>query len=135
MRLATISTTWQNRPASNESRNGLRAASSSEFFSYDLRPLDHRPQFRERHFLRKMQAATIGQNEHPLRGHEFQSFANTLCHDLRSLDFVGLHINNADAKFELVREFLEELQIFASTSGKFQSQLLNMRFEDCRKQI
>src|SRR5262249_2854075 len=107
MRLATISTTWQKRPASNESRNGLRGTSSSEFFSYDLRSLHHCPQFCERNFLRKMQAATIGQNEHPLRRYEFQGITNSFRHALRLLYFVILHVNHTDSEFELVRKFFE----------------------------
>src|SRR5262249_26577606 len=135
MRLATISTTWQKRPVSNDSRNGLRGTSSSEFFSYDLRSLDHCPQFCECNFLRKMQAPTIGQNEHPLRGYEFQSFPNSFCHDLRRLDFMGLYVNHADAKFELVREFFEQFQVFAAAPREFKRQLLNVRFKDCGKEI
>src|SRR5262245_28279470 len=107
IRLATISTTWQKRPASNDSRNGLRATSSSEFFSHDLRSLHHCPQFCECHFLRKMQAAAIGQDEDPLRRYEFQGFPNTFRHDLRCLDFVGFHVNHTDAKFKLVGKFFE----------------------------
>src|SRR5205814_1161949 len=85
MRLATISTIWQNLPASSDSRSGLRGTLGSEFFAYDSGSLHHRTQFRKRDFLRKMQAAAIGQDEDSLGRNELQRFANTLGNDFRRL--------------------------------------------------
>src|SRR6058998_1425037 len=76
MRLATISTTWQKRPAASDSRNGLRATLSSDLFANDLGSSHHCPQFCERHLLGQVQAAAIGQNEHALGGYELQRFAD-----------------------------------------------------------
>src|SRR5215510_1799166 len=94
MRLATISTTWQKRPDWSDSRSGLRGTLSSEFFTYDLRPLHHRTQLRECHFLRKVQATAIGQNEDALGRHELKGFANPFRDDLWGLDFVRLYIDH-----------------------------------------
>src|SRR5215468_6808574 len=83
MRLATISTTWQKRPASSDSRSGLRGTLSSQLFPYDLRSLNHCPQFCECDFLRQMQQATIRQCEDPFGWDEFQCFADTFRNDIR----------------------------------------------------
>src|SRR5438105_3429066 len=108
IRLATISTTWQNRPLCSDSRSGLRATLPSELFSDDPGALHHGTQFGECNFLRKVEAAAIGQNEDALGRNKFESFANTLGDDLRCFYFVCLDVNDADTQFELVRELLEQ---------------------------
>src|SRR5262245_8525282 len=125
MALATISTMWQKRPAWSDSRSGLRGTLPSEFFADELRSLNHRSQLGGRDILRKMQAAAIRQNEDALGRHELQSFANAFGNDLRCFDFMRLHIDHADAQLELVRELLEQLEIFTAAPREFESELLN----------
>src|SRR5262245_6945582 len=92
IRLATISTTWQKRPASSDSLSGFRGTSSSELVPYDLGSLDHGTQLGEGHFLGKVQAATIRQNKNTFCRNKFQGLANTLGNDFRSLDLVCLYV-------------------------------------------
>src|SRR5215475_9676856 len=99
IRLATISTTWQKRPACRDSRSGLRGTLPSEFFANDLRSLHHRAQLCESHFLREVQQTAVGQHNNSLGRNELQSFAQPLCNDVRSFDFVRFYIHDADANF------------------------------------
>src|SRR5207245_6459753 len=58
--------------------------SSPELFTYDLRSLHHRLQFRKSNFPRQVQATAIRKNKDALGRHELESFAKTLGNDLRS---------------------------------------------------
>src|SRR5207237_6598324 len=108
MRLATISTTWQNRPACKDSRSGLRGTSYPELFTKDLRSLHHRLQFCKSHFLRQVQATAIGKNMDALGRYELQSFAKPLGNNLRRFDFMRLDIDGTDAELKLVWKLFEE---------------------------
>src|SRR5437899_6171324 len=112
MRLATISTTWQNRPACKDSRSGLRGTSASELFAKDLRSLHHRLQFCKSHFLRQVQATAIGKNMDALGRHKLKSFAQPLGNNFRRFNLMRLHIDGSDAKLKLVGKLLEQLKIF-----------------------
>src|SRR5437867_2629347 len=120
MRLATISTIWQNRRACNDSRNGLRGTSSPELSANDLRSLDHRLEFRKGDFLRQVQATAIGENVDTFGRYELQSFANALGNDFRCFDFVCLHVDHSDSELEAVRKFFEQFQIFAASPRKLE---------------
>src|SRR5438105_6347625 len=115
MRLATISTTWQNRRDCNASRNGLRATSSSELFANDLGALNHGLEFREGHFLRQMQATAIREDVDTFGGYELQSLANALGNDFRCFDFMRLNVDHSNSELEAVRKFFEQFQIFAAS--------------------
>src|SRR6266446_6579957 len=135
MRLATISTMWQKRPASSDSRNGLRGTLSSDLFANDPGSGHHCTQFCECHLLRQMQAAAIGQNEHALGGYELQRFADAFGNDFRCLDLVRLHVDHANTKFKLVGKLFKQFEVFSAAPREFECELLHVSLEDCREEI
>ena len=91
----------------------------SEFFADDSCALHHRAQLCERDFLWKVQAATVRQNEDTIRGDKLQRLANAFGDNVRGLDFMRLHIDDADPELELVRKFFKQLEVFSTAPRNF----------------
>ena len=106
-----------------------------QFLANDFRSFDHCAELRECYVARQMEAAAVGEYEHALGWDYFERFADALGYDVGSFDGLSFDVDHANAQLKWGWELLEDIEIFAAPTRKFEGELVDFCVEDFWKQI
>src|SRR5262245_50595586 len=82
-----------------------------------------------------MMAAAIRQNHNTLGFDELQRVPDAFRNDIWRFDTMALDVDYADTEFEGIGELSKQIQVLPAAPRKLQSELMNARFKDCRKEV
>src|SRR5262245_48528627 len=82
-----------------------------------------------------MMAAAVRQNHNTLGFDELQRVPDAFRNDVGRLDAMALDVDHANTQLEGIGELSKHIQVLPAAPRKLQSELMNVRFKDCRKQV